>query len=392
MSVSDFLFGGQAPASTTTYGSTTSQMPAWYNDFVQGVVAKGNAIAAEPFQAYGQPRIADFNSQQTSTFDKINANAGKYAPTLQSGLSGLQQAAGQTGATAAQPFLGQAAGMSATGAAQPYANQAGQTFTGANVGQYMNPFIDNVVNRTGTMAARQLSEKLMPAINQDFIRAGQYGSTRMMGEVGKALRDVNDSMTEQIGTLYSQGYNQAGQMFGQDMGRQAQLAGTMGNLTNTEQGNIANIGQVAGNLSQAGINSQIQAGKAIGDMASLGQTMDLKDTTAQLSVGDAQRALEQSNLDMAYKDFQEQRDYPKSQLGWMSDLVRGYQQSIPSSSTTTNTAQPGASASNNLSTITGGLASVLGAFKAKGGRINANQIRRNAPVRGGLHAMRRAHG
>ncbi len=386
MSVSDFLFGGQAPASTTTYGSTTSSMPAWYNDFVQGVVAKGNAIAAEPFQAYGQPRIADFNTQQQSTFDKINANAGRFAPTLQNGVAGLQQAAGQTGATAAQPFLGQAAGMSATGAAQPYAAQAGQQFTGGNVSQYMNPYIDNVIDRAGTMAARQLNEKLMPSINQDFMRAGQYGSTRMMGEVGKALRDVNDSMTEQIGTLYNQGYQQAGQMFGQDMGRQATLANTMGNLTNTEQGNVANIGQVAGNLSQAGINSQISANKSLGDMASLGQTMDLKDTTAQLSVGDAQRALEQQNLDMAYKDFVEQRDYPKTQLGWMSDLTRGYQQAIPRSTTETGT-NSGAAASNNLSTITGGLASVLGAFKARGGSIDTRKM-----MRGGLNRMRRANG
>lgn len=394
MGVADFLFNGSPPASTTTYGSTTANLPAWYNDFVQGIAAKGNAIAAEPFQAYGAPRIADFNTDQNAGFQTVRNAQGAFQPTLQSGVSALQGAAGQSGLTAANPYFADASGMSATSAAQPYANQAGQTFTGSNVSQYMSPYIQNVVDRAGTIAARNLNEKLMPAINQDFIRAGQYGSTRMMGEVGNALRDTNDSMTEQIGTLLNNGYTQAGQMFNQDASRAAGLASTMGSLTNTEQGNLAQIGQAAGNLSQQGINSTINAGTNLGTLATQGQNLAYKDAAGLSTIGDAQNAMDQKNLDLAYQDFQEQKNYPQTQLNNLSNLVRGFQQ--PTSTTTqTTTQQPNSSGSSGLATISGGLATLLGSLKAKGGRIDAGQMKRNAARKikgGGLQYLRKAHG
>lgn len=394
MAVSDFLFNGSPPASTTTYGSTTANLPAWYNDFVQGIAAKGNAIAAEPFQAYGAPRIADFNADQTAGFQTVRDAQGAFQPTVQNGVNALQGAVGQSGLSAANPFFQDASSLSATGAAQPYANQAGQTFTGSNVSQYMSPYIQNVVDRAGTLAARQLNEKLMPAINQDFIRAGQYGSTAMMDTVGKGLRDVNDSMTEQIGTLLNQGYTQAGQMFGQDAGRAATLANTMGSLTNTEQGNIAQMGQAAGNLQQAGITSTINAGTNLGTLATQGQNLAYKDAAGLSTIGEAQNAMDQKNLDLAYSDFQEQKNYPQTQLNNLSNLVRGFQQ--PTSTTTTTTSQqPGTQASSGLATISGGLATLLGSLKAKGGRIDAQQMRRSAARKingGGLQYLRKAHG
>jgi hypothetical protein len=394
VAVSDFLFNGSPPASTTTYGSTTANLPAWYNDFVQGIAAKGNAIAAEPFQAYGAPRIADFNADQTAGFQTVRDAQGAFQPTVQNGVNALQGAVGQSGLSAANPFFQDASSLSATGAAQPYANQAGQTFTGSNVSQYMSPYIQNVVDRAGTLAARQLNEKLMPAINQDFIRAGQYGSTAMMDTVGKGLRDVNDSMTEQIGTLLNQGYTQAGQMFGQDAGRAATLANTMGSLTNTEQGNIAQMGQAAGNLQQAGITSTINAGTNLGTLATQGQNLAYKDAAGLSTIGEAQNAMDQKNLDLAYSDFQEQKNYPQTQLNNLSNLVRGFQQ--PTSTTTTTTSQqPGTQASSGLATISGGLATLLGSLKAKGGRIDAQQMRRSAARKingGGLQYLRKAHG
>lgn len=392
--VSDFLFNGAPPASTTTYGSTTQNLPAWYNDFVQGIAAKGNALASEPFQAYGAPRIADFNADQNAAFQTARDSQGAFQPTLQSGVNALQGAAGQSGLSAANPYLTSASGMSATGAAQPYAAQAGQTFTGSNVADYMNPYQQQVVDRAGTMAARQLNEKLMPAINQDFIRAGQYGSTRMMGEVGNAVRDVNDSMTEQIGTLLNQGYTQAGQMFNQDASRAAGLANTMGSLTNTEQGNIAQMGQAAGNMQQAGINSTINAGTNLGTLASSGQSMAYKDAAGLESIGNAQNAMDQKNLDLAYNDFLQQKDYPQTQLNNLSNLVRGFEQ--PRSTTTQTTAQqPGTAGQSGLATLSGGLATLLGSLKAKGGRIDAAQMKRTAARKiqgGGLQYLRKAHG
>lgn len=398
-SVSDFLFNGSAPASTTTYGTTTANLPQWYNDFLQGVAAKGNALAAEPFQNYGQPRIAGFTGDQNKAFQATRDMQGAYDGTLNSAISKVQSTPTNGATAASSGYLGAAAGMNGATAAQPYATNAAKTATGTNLNAYMDPYIQNVVDRTGTLAARNLSEKLMPAIGDDFIRAGQYGSTRMMGEVGNALRDTNDSMTQQIGTLLSGGFNNAQSAFQTDANRQAGLASTMGSLTNTAASNMANIGQVAGNMANADASTQINAGSKLADMATAGQSMDLKDAAALQAVGNQQQQLNQSNLDMAYGDFQNQTNYPKDQLNWVNNLIKGYQ--MPQSSTNQTTNQAATNSSSNLGTITGGLGTLLSAFKAKGGAVKPTDIKMVEPMakaaiafdrdvrRGGLGAMKK---
>ena len=78
MALTDFLFNGSPPASTTTYGSSTSSLPAWYNDYTQGLISKANAIAATPYQQYQGARIAGFNPQQEQAFSNVNNLAGQY--------------------------------------------------------------------------------------------------------------------------------------------------------------------------------------------------------------------------------------------------------------------------------------------------------------------------
>ena len=58
MAVLDFLFEGKPPKAVTTYGQTVTDVPKWLSDYTQGLIARANAIAAEPYQAYGGPRIA----------------------------------------------------------------------------------------------------------------------------------------------------------------------------------------------------------------------------------------------------------------------------------------------------------------------------------------------
>ena len=63
MSVADFLFEGKPPPAVTSYGQSVEGMPKWLSDFTQGIAARANAIAAEPYQPYGGPRIGDHVSK-----------------------------------------------------------------------------------------------------------------------------------------------------------------------------------------------------------------------------------------------------------------------------------------------------------------------------------------
>lgn len=338
MGVLDFLWQGSPPPSTTTYGTATTGIPQFLSDYTQGLLSKSNAVAGEAFQPYEAPRIAGFSPDQESAFKMTRDMAGQYAPNIQ---NAIDMAEGSTD-------------YNAVGASAPFLNQAAGTFTGSNVDQYLNPYISNVVNRVGELGARNLREQLMPAIGDQFIRAGQYGSSTMQQTVGRALRDTEESVLAEQNKALAQGYNTAGQLFGQDMSR------------------IAGIGQTAGNLTSQAARDQLAAAQQTGALSNLGQTMGLRDAAALEAVGQTQQNLGQRNLDLAYQDFLEQRDYPKTQLSFLSSMLRGIPYGTTTSSTQTG---PGSSFQPSpLAQLAGSasLLSALGGMKfAEGGEVKA---------------------
>jgi hypothetical protein len=157
------------------------------------------------------------------------------------------------------------------------------------VGQYMNPYNEAVTNRIATLGARNLQENLMPAINQDFIRAGQYGSTGQMNEVGKALRDTQESVLAKQADVLQQGYGQAMTNAQTDLSRYGDLAQTTGNLSNADS------------------QMQLDSARVQGGLGTVAQDARYADINALGAVGNSVQDMQQSNLDMAYKDFTDQR-------------------------------------------------------------------------------------
>ena len=146
--------------------------------------------------------------------------------------------------------LGKAVGLDATGAAQPYLEQAAQT-SAAGINQYMNPYQEGVMNALAKQSSRNLSENLLPAVSDAFIRAGQFGGTRM-GEFGsRAVRDTQEALLNQQAQALQQGYGQALTASQADLARQAQLASTAGQLTGQQQAALTNIGQAQTAAGQA---------------------------------------------------------------------------------------------------------------------------------------------
>lgn len=307
MAVTDFLFNGQAPKSTTTYGTTTANLPQWYSDFQQGIAAKGNAIASQPYQPYGAPRIAGFTQDQSNSFNLTRNGMGAESNSIYNNMKNATR-------------VGNAA--DALGDASPYLQKAGQNSYDV-VNNYMNPYNDAVTSRIAQLGARNLQENLMPAINSDFIRAGQYGSTGMMNEVGKSLRDTQESVLAQQAQVLQQGYDSAMSNAGNDMTRFGQIGQTVGNLSNTDS------------------QMQLDANRVAGALGTIAQDARYKDINAIGSVGDRVQDMNQSNLDMAYQDFVNQRDYQANQLGWLNNLIKGYQ--MPESKSYSESAPPAGS-------------------------------------------------
>jgi len=333
--VLDFLFQGSPPPSVTKYGTAQQNIPQFMSDYTQGLLNKSNAVAGQPYQAYTAPRISGFTPDQLKAQQQTEASVGQYTPNISSALDVTQQALGYNAANASNPELSAAASINASGMAQPYANQAAQTFTGQNVQNYMNPYVNNVVNRIGELAGRNLSENLLPQVGSNFIRAGQFGSTGQQAAVGRALRDTQESALAAQNKALSDAYTTAGQLFGTDQSRQAQLASTMGNLGLGQQQNLGTLGQIAGNMSSQTLRDQLASAAQTGSLAQQGQAMNLKDLAALAGVGAEQQGQQQKSLDLAYQDFLNQRQYPQQQLDFMSSIIRGLPMST--SGATTNT-------------------------------------------------------
>jgi hypothetical protein len=194
---------------------------------------------------------------------------------------------------AAQPYLSQAnaAASNIYGSAQPYMSQAGSTtaqalsdraLSAANpyltaaaqssaqgINQYMSPYQTGVMDVIAKQAGRNLSENILPGVSDAFIKAGQFGSSRM-GEFGsRALRDTQEAVLNQQAQLANQGYGQALGASQADLARQAQLAGTVGSISGADLSRVLQGGAQYGNLAQT--QGQL-TGQQASALANLGQT------------------------------------------------------------------------------------------------------------------------
>lgn len=296
-SISDFLFNGQAPKATTTYGQKTDNFPQWYSDFQQGIASKGNAIAAQPYEAYNAPRIAGFTQDQNNAFNLTRNGMGAESNSMFGSMNDAKT-------------VGQQA--DALGDADPYLSKSNQAAYDT-VGNYMNPYNEAVTDNIARLGARNLQENLMPAINADFIRAGQYGSTGQMNEFGKAMRDTSADILGKQAEVLQQGYGQSMTAAQNDLSRYGQL------------------GQTAGQLSNADSDMQLSSAKVSGALGQLAQDARYNDINALNNVGSQQQNMNQSNLDLAKSDFDAQKNYQADQLSWLNNLIKGYQ--MPTSQT-----------------------------------------------------------
>lgn len=203
--------GGQSAPAPAQSQTTTQELPEWARGYAKDVLAKGAAltdISQNPYQAYGGERNA--------------------------GFSNLQK----------QAFAG-----------------AGPQGFGATVGQYMSPYLQNVLDTQIASANRQYDISGMQQ-RAGATQAGAFGGGR-----DAIMRMENERA------------------------RQSALQGI-----------------TAKGLQDAFTGATQQYNTGLQQMTSLG---------AQ------QQAQRQRELDVPYQEFLNEQNYPYRQLSYMSDLVRG---------------------------------------------------------------------
>lgn len=438
------LFQGQ-PQTATSYVTSSAETPKWMQDAIYNQVQLATNVANRPYQAYTMPTVAELSPLQQQAYAQVQKNVGAFQPDMDfasAGMKGFADKAtadqlrteqarylrqdlvnknldagqgyfGQAGAmnipAAAQPLLAKAETTTAQSlaeralnAASPYLQAAGQT-AASQVGQYMSPYQQGVLDVIAKQGARNLSENLLPQVSDAFIKAGQFGSSRM-GEFGsRALRDTQEAILNQQAQAAQQGYGQSMQAAQADLARQAQLAGTVGSisgadlsrilqggaqygnlgqtqgqLTAQQMQNLMNLGQMQTGAGQAqqqfglGAAQQAQAAQAqdyarqmqalqnTAELARMNQQMRTADVAALEAAGMGQQAQMQAQLNAARGQFEAARDYPKQQLDWLSTQVRGMAPLSPPVTTQTGMTSGASYSPSPLSQLATGLYTAKG--------------------------------
>lgn len=305
MALTDFLNNGQLPAGST-FTSKTSEtvLPDWYTNYAMQLLANQQALSSQPLPTYQGPRVAEFSPTTRAGFDMTGQAATAYQPALDAATAATQGAINAPGGLAV---------------AQPFLTQAGQSSV-ANIGQYMNPYTDQVVNRIADLGTRNLTENIMPEIEGRYIKAGQLGfggrggtgtPSGMLTDTSRAIRDTSADILGKQAEALRAGYSEAAGFAGTDLARQAGLAATAGSLGGQDLSRtLAGAGQ-------------------LGELGAKAQELGLTGAGALQQVGATQQGQAQKNLDVAYGDFLRQQGYPQEQINAMLQTMGGVKSAVP---------------------------------------------------------------
>jgi len=315
--------GSSGGSTTSTVTNTT--IPKQFYPFFERVLTRGEAISNQDYTPYpGGERLAGVTGDTTQSYNMVRDMAGRGMPGTQQAMGMTQNAydaAGQAGAGG--PYQFSEFGYSDPG-----------TFSGQAIGQYMSPFMQNVVN-TQKMSALEDFQIANQARNAQASQAGAFGGSRFGVQQGMAERDLLSRTNQIQAEGLQKSYEDAQRMFEQD--RAARMA--------TEQARAAELsrvqsGQSAENYNYAnfGLERARQQAALADQFSQLEQRARAGDVqAAQLlqAQGAQQQAQRQASLDIGYQDFLRQLDFPMAQLERYASILHG----SPVANATTQTQQ-----------------------------------------------------
>ena len=296
------LFQGSALPNITSTKTDVTSGPSWYNTYLQDLAQTGTqAMQRTPEQA-----VAGFTPLQTAAIGATPAVATSYQPYM----------------AGADTALGKTAGLSAAGAASPYVSTAAQTAPSA-VGQYMDPYQQQVVDEIGRLGQQNIRQNLRPMATARSVSTGDFGSKRGEEILGQTIQGALADISGQQSKALSTGYASALAAAQADKQRQLQAGQLMGTLTSTD------------------VTNALQEAQTRGALGTTAQTLGLKGTEATFGAGEQEQKLNQARLNA-----------PLTQATNAANIFTNLK--VPTTvSQVTNAPVPGAYANSPLSQIAG---------------------------------------
>ena len=380
--------GGSSQPQPVDQTITQTQFPEEAKPYYSRLLSRGEAESLQPYAAYPAQRLAEFAPEEQQAFGMTThlANQGTPWSMQQAQQTAGQQARGRpfepwTGFQPQipqpriphprmwgpnvgvddrglrQPMYGGQMGpqqqmmqQPMTPAPQPYGRgrqpwQQDTTLMGANYGipgmttgyqspreRYMSPYQQGVTDIAKEQAIRD-ADRMRSQIGLTAASQGGLGGYREGIVESNLNRDLMRNLSDIQTQGLQSGYQNAQQMFEADR---------------------------AARLGQEG--AQLGAAQLLGGFAPQAQQMALERIGALGGVGGQRRGFRQAGMDIGYEDFLRQQGYPRQQIGFQSNIIRGL--GLQPSQTVSSYAQrPGLF----QSTLGAGLGA-LGLYQGMGGR------------------------
>lgn len=326
MGALDYLFGQQPPASVNANVATNNGLPDWYQEYIRGVAGKATQLAgAQSDIAVPAQSVAGFNSDQLDAFGKVRDNQGAWQPDIN---------AAREAASGIVPGANSLIQQGQTAVSGP-----AKTWDDAAATKYMSPYTSGVIDNIQRLGLRNLNENLIPAVQDQFIGSGQFGSTRNADILGRTVRDASTDINGQVTNALNSGYTNAQTMFTGDANREQQQQQMQGSAALQGAGLTASTGQTGA--------------QTLGALGQTTQALGAADAGALGAIGTQQQGLQQEGLNTGYTNAVNANNFDWNQLNNVSSLVRGVQlpQTQVQSSNLPSTPANGAYTGSNMAQV-----------------------------------------
>ena len=218
------------PSHTTQ--TTTSEYPTELKPFIQDIFGKAKGVsdqrAADGYQPYNAPRVAEFTDDQETSFQGIRDVQG-----------------------ASQPYFGAQTNL---------INRSTQGPSAARTAQYMNPYTQNVIDIQQRELGRQ-GEQERQKIGAGAANAGSFGGSRQAILEAEQMRNQGMRGDDIQARGMNQAYGQAQQAMSQADARGLQGAGMYGQMATQipaqrmkELGALSGVGSALQQQQQRGLD------------------------------------------------------------------------------------------------------------------------------------------
>ena len=235
-----------------------NSLPDYARPYFENIMKRAEADSLNQYQPYGGQRIAESGSiaDISDSRNMVRNIANQGMPETDEAIGGIRELA-----------------------------QRGQ-FTGQAAQDYMNPYIDQVVEKQKQGAILDFN-RMGASRAADAVNAGAFGGSR------QAVADylAEEGLQRQLGDIEA-------------TGREAAFRDARAGFDADRQMGMQGLGQLA----------QLGSARRAGDIQG-----------AQLleGIGKQQLGERQAELDLGYKDFLDQQNFTKDQLGFLSNILQG---------------------------------------------------------------------